>query len=83
MRERATRRGVTLEKQLDPAIGNFAADERKLKQILINLMTNAVKFTEEGGSVVLRARCSERGLKVSVRDTGIGIAPDDLARIFH
>jgi signal transduction histidine kinase len=83
MKERANRRGVTLSKDLDPAIGMITADERKIKQVLINLLANAVKFSREGGSVTLRVAPSEGGVTISVTDTGIGIAPEDRAIIFE
>lgn len=83
MRERATRQGVTIETDIEPSIGWVLADQRKFKQVLINLLTNAVKFTEAGGFVALRARRVDEGLEVSVRDTGIGISEEDQARIFE
>ncbi|HEY4999384.1 MAG TPA: ATP-binding protein, partial [Usitatibacter sp.] len=54
----------------------------KLRQILVNLLTNAVKFTPAGGMVALRAWVEDDWLVVSVRDTGIGIAAEDRAAIF-
>jgi len=61
----------------------FAADERKFKQILLNLLSNAVKFTPEGGTIVVTAAPTQDGIEVSVRDTGIGIAPEDQEAIFE
>jgi signal transduction histidine kinase len=55
-------------------------DERKLKQILINLLSNAVKFTPAGGHVTIAARTDQTGIIITVSDTGIGIAPNDIAR---
>jgi signal transduction histidine kinase len=55
-------------------------DERLVKQILLNLLSNAIKFTPEGGRVVLDANLSGEGLRVVVRDTGIGIAVADLPK---
>jgi signal transduction histidine kinase len=49
MRERASRRGIALERHVDPDVGEIRADERKVKQVLLNLLSNAVKFTPEGG----------------------------------
>ena len=58
------------------------ADAEKLQQILINLLSNAVKYTLEGGRIDVSCVCTETTVSVHVRDTGIGIAPDRLERIF-
>jgi signal transduction histidine kinase len=83
MRERAARSGITLQNDIDPSIETFEADERKIKQVLINLLTNAVKFTESGGSVLLVAQRVGPGVEITVRDTGIGVAAADFERIFE
>jgi signal transduction histidine kinase len=83
VRERATRHGITLTQHLDPGIVDIIADERKVKQILVNLLSNAVKFTSEGGQVGLTATVSDGVITIAVRDTGIGIAPEDQAAIFE
>ena len=62
--------------------GSITADELRLKQVLVNLLSNAVKFTPDGGSVEVHARREASDLVVTVSDTGIGIAPEDQARIF-
>jgi signal transduction histidine kinase/DNA-binding response OmpR family regulator len=83
-RERAARHGVTLGLEVDPRLDVIEADERKVKQILFNLLSNAEKFTKPGGRVELRARQTDDGMvEVAVRDTGIGIAPEDQERIFE
>jgi len=67
---------------LPPAI---AADGARLRQVLLNLLTNAIKFTETGGVTVTLAHDDEAGgrLKISVTDTGVGIAPERLHRLFQ
>jgi signal transduction histidine kinase len=83
MRERATRNGISLRLEVDPSAGAIEADERKLKQVLFNLLSNAVKFTARGGHVNVTARSNGDEVIVSVHDDGVGIAPEDQARIFE
>ena len=66
---------------VDPAL-NVRADPEKLRQILLNLLANAVKFTEPGGTVQLRCAASMDSVRVTVADTGRGIAVDQLRRVF-
>jgi len=82
VRERAQRHGITLGLEVDSQVGEFRADERKFKQILLNLLTNAVKFTPDGGRVDVRARLEGDALEVAVSDTGIGIAKEDQQAVF-
>jgi signal transduction histidine kinase len=84
LRERVMRQRLHFECTVDPAIHAWPADERKFKHVLLNLQSNAVKFTPAGGSVELRAHLEEEGesLVVSVRDTGIGISDEDRDAIF-
>src|SRR5512141_2900086 len=60
-----------------------SAIERKIKQILLNLLSNAVKFTPEGGRIGINAKQADGSVEISVSDTGIGIAPEDQAKIFE
>ena len=83
VRERATRHGISLRSAVPDGLPEIEADERKVKQILYNLLSNAVKFTPDGGRVELRARVEEGDVRIDVADTGIGIAPDDQARVFE
>ena len=83
VRERATKHGINLDVTVDERLGDFVGDERKIKQILLNLLSNAVKFTPEGGRIGINARQSDGSVEISVSDTGIGISPDDQARIFE
>ena len=83
LRERAQRQGVTLSIDVSPQLTSWVADPRRFKQILVNLLTNAVKFTPAGGSVAVHARVERDELVVAVSDTGIGIAEADLPLIFE
>ena len=58
-------------------------DERKVKQILLNLLSNALKFTPEGGRIDVGARLHDKVAEVSVVDTGVGIAPTDQEAVFE
>jgi len=82
VRERATGHGIGLSTDIDPEVGQVEADERKVKQIVLNLLTNAVKFTPPGGQVRLRASRAGDGVTIAIADTGVGIAPADQARVF-
>jgi signal transduction histidine kinase len=75
---------LTLTRAVDPRLC-VRADREKAQQVLINLLTNAVKFTPEGGRVSVRARVddSSRMVLIEVGDTGIGIPPEQLARVFE
>ena len=83
VRERATKHGINLDVTVDERLGDFVGDERKIKQILLNLLSNAVKFTPEGGRIGINARQADGSVEISVSDTGIGIAPEDQAKIFE
>ena len=70
----------SLRTQADPAAPRLVADRQKLRQVLLNLLTNAIKYTPEGGSVSVTAASVADGFDIKVADTGIGIAADDLQR---
>jgi cell cycle sensor histidine kinase DivJ len=78
---KAQQAGVTLACDAPPALPEIVADKRAMKQILINLISNAIKFTDGGGTVTISAQQDGQHILVTVEDNGIGIAPDDLARI--
>jgi signal transduction histidine kinase len=83
LRERATRHGIALGLEVDERLDEFVGDERKIRQVLLNLLSNAVKFTPEGGRVEVRAVLEDALVRVTVNDTGAGIAPEDQAKIFE
>ena len=83
VRERASRRGITLGHAVDHRLGPIRGDERKVKQVLLNLLSNALKFTPEGGRIDVGARMQDGVAEVSVADTGIGIAPGDQEAVFE
>jgi signal transduction histidine kinase len=79
----ANARGVILEPATIVAVPNVRADRVRLRQILYNLISNAVKFTDKGGMVRIRARRDEDRVSIAVIDTGVGIAPTDLSRLYR
>ena len=83
VRERAQTHSIEMKLHVDPKLGDIRADERKFKQIVLNLLSNAVKFTPNGGRVEVDARRNGGSLKVSVKDTGVGIATKDQAALFE
>jgi signal transduction histidine kinase len=83
IRERASQHNVDLQSQLDEGIGAIKGDERKIKQIMLNLLSNAIKFTPDGGRITVAARSIDESVEISVTDTGIGIAPEDLDAVFE
>ncbi|MCB2225466.1 MAG: PAS domain S-box protein [Desulfarculaceae bacterium] len=84
IKEKAAKHGITLSLELPEELRllNFTADERKLKQIMFNLLSNAAKFTPDGGAITITAAKEVGFIQVSVQDTGLGISPEDQARIF-
>jgi len=71
-----------LNMELPPSLPIVQGDGQRLEQVVLNLMTNATKFTPEGGNVTLRARKCEGELLVEVQDDGIGIAREEQTRLF-
>ncbi len=87
VRERAQRHGLTVSLEVGDGLEEWVADARKVKQVVVNLLTNAVKFTPTGGRVTMQARRIGDGAaasaEVSVADTGVGIAAEDQALVFE
>jgi signal transduction histidine kinase len=89
IKEKALTHGVALLTDIPEELSHFVmlADERKFKQILFNLLSNASKFTPDGGAITLSARRQAAGkgevIQVSVKDEGIGIAPENQGKVFE
>ncbi len=81
-RDQAERRGVRIRLVRSRLLEPVVADERKLRQIVLNLLSNAMKFTPPGGDIHVRVTQADGGLAVEVVDNGAGISPADQARIF-
>lgn len=82
-RERARSRNLELHFRCPSDIGAITADGRRLKQVLFDLISNAIKFTPPGGTISIEAERTQRELSLSVADTGIGVRPYDQARVFE
>jgi len=87
----AEKKDLALRVELAPGVGQAVSDSRRVEQILLNLLNNAIKFTERG-EVVLSATCEQDGARLTnhesritfrVADTGMGIKPEDLATLFQ
>jgi PAS domain S-box-containing protein len=84
IREAAMKRGLTVDLKVSEQLdGKIQADDVRLKQIVMNLLSNAAKFTPSGGTIRLAAKILGKEILVSVSDTGVGLKPDDQKRIFQ
>jgi signal transduction histidine kinase len=81
--ERASRGGIELALKTEPEEIPVTGDERRLRQVVFNLVSNAVKFTPANGRVDISARIDNGNVEVAVADTGPGIAAEDLEKIFE
>ncbi|MFM7191360.1 MAG: PAS domain-containing protein, partial [Microcystaceae cyanobacterium] len=79
----AQKKAIQVKSSIAQGISDFLADERRLRQILLNLLNNAVKFTPQGGEVELIVTLNEAMLQFQVRDTGIGISPTNQTKLFQ
>ena len=81
--ERAARQGLSLSLDVNDDVEDVVADSLRIKQVILNLLTNAVKFTPSGGSIEASAARVGDEIHVTVKDSGIGIAESDYERIFE
>ena len=82
VRAKAADKSISIEVELDPELQFAWADERKLRQVLLNLLTNAIKFTPEGGRIGIAGTRLSDSITIAVSDTGIGIDPQHHKAIF-
>jgi two-component system cell cycle sensor histidine kinase PleC len=81
---RARAKSISLKTMLEPGLPKLWADERAIRQIIINLLANGIKFTPEGGDVILKVGWTSLGAQyVSIHDTGPGIPEDELATVLE
>jgi two-component system cell cycle sensor histidine kinase PleC len=79
----AAKKKIEMSIEIAEDLPDIEADELKVKEIIYNLLSNAVKFTAEGGTIGMRAKRSNSKIEVVVWDTGVGIASENLERIFE
>jgi signal transduction histidine kinase len=72
-----------LKTAVDAQLGQIRAEERKIRQVVLNLQSNAIKFTPEGGHIEVGAMLKDGFVEVSVSDSGVGIAPEDQEAVFR
>ena len=77
------RKNLQFSLEIAEDLPDIEADELKIKEVLYNLLSNAVKFTPEGGQISLRAKKTDSGIEIEVWDSGIGIAPENMEKIFE
>src|SRR5262249_19149478 len=85
MKPQADKKHIALSEMLAPVMHSVLADRDMIYQAILNLISNAVKYTPDGGQVVVRMRINEqeRTISTEVADTGVGIPPEDLPRMFE
>jgi signal transduction histidine kinase len=85
LRENASGQKISIDARVPPEMASLdvSADERRVKQVLFNLLSNALKFTPVGGRIEVRMNAQNGALAISISDTGIGIPPGELDRIFE
>jgi signal transduction histidine kinase len=79
---RATEKNITLQGKVDPTIDMMTGDELSITEIITNLLFNAIKYTPENESISLRAVFKDDQICITITDTGIGIPPEDVDRVF-
>ena len=83
LRQLADEKGLTVTIEAPATLPHAVGDPRAIRQVIINLLTNAFKFTQDGGRVVIRAREDDSGLLLEVADTGVGIPNEEIERVLE
>ena len=83
LRTQATRSGIDLRMAIEDGLPTIHADPLRIGEVLLNLVQNSIKFTPRGGAVTLTASRDAQGVRFAVSDTGVGVAPDELPRLFE
>jgi two-component system, NarL family, sensor histidine kinase BarA len=90
IKPQAAKKGVTLETKIPPGMMRVIGDKDRLRQVFVNLLTNALKFTSRGGrigvlvtEIGLQSEFNAQGYRVLIEDTGIGISGDQFEKIFN
>jgi PAS domain S-box-containing protein len=84
IKEKAANHNLLLKKELDPSLKVIEADQQRIKQVLFNMLSNAVKFSKpEGGTITITVKKEDEMARFSVSDTGIGIREEDMDKLFR
>jgi len=83
MRNELDKKNLSFDMEIDERLASLNADKQKVRQIMLNLLSNAVKFTPQGGMIKVSAKGVDGSVQISITDTGIGIKPEDIKRIFE
>lgn len=81
MKPRMTNRNLHFKLDLQDELGMYMGDENRIRQVLINLIDNSIKFTPDKGTIILRGEKTEDHIEISVKDDGVGIAPEELPHV--
>ncbi|MCF6155497.1 MAG: ammonium transporter [Candidatus Brocadia sp.] len=77
------KKGISIRTYIHEDIPSLTADKMKFKQIMFNLLSNAIKFTPENGRITIKAKLINQHIQIAVSDTGIGIRPEDMDKLFE